>query len=138
MNTLSRITRPYMTRRQPSYWQSTEDFFRPLMEMVNSPMRTNVKETDDSYLFEAEMPGFEAGEIDLSIQDDVLTIAAEHKDGTEESDSFASRSVRRSFTVEGIDEERVSAQYKNGILRVTLPKTQAPEKPEARKISITE
>lgn len=137
MYTLSRITRPTMVRRQPSYWQATEDFFRPFMEMVNSPMRTNIKEDEAGYVLEAELPGFTTEEIDLSIQDGVMTIAAEHKAGDEETRSFSSRSVRRSFTVEGVDEANIAAQYKNGILKVALPKEKAPEAPEARRISIT-
>lgn len=136
MYTLSRVTRSPMMRRQPNYWQATEDFFRPFMEMVNSPMRTNVKETDEAYLFEAELPGFEPGEIDLSLQDGMMTISAEHKEGEEGENQFASRQVRRSFSVEGVDEENISAQYKNGILRVTLPKVKPPEAPEPRKIAI--
>lgn len=142
MYTLSRITRSPMMRRQPSYWQATEDFFRPFMEMVNSPMRTSVKETEGAYLFDAELPGFESSEIELSVLDGVLTISAEHKEEgegegeNENNAAFASRSVRRSFTVEGVDEENIAAEYKNGILRVTLPKQKAPEAPEARKIEV--
>lgn len=137
MYTLSRITRSPLSRRQPSYWQATEDFFRPFMEMVNSPMRTQVKETEEAYLFDAELPGYDMSEIDLSVQDGVLTIAAEHKEGEEgEGKSFANRSVRRSFTLDGIDEAAIAAEYRNGILRVTLPKVKAPEAPEPRKIDI--
>lgn len=139
MYTLSRINRYPMVRRQPTYWQMTEDFFRPFVEMVNSPMRTNVKETDTAYLFEAELPGYEPDEIDLSVQDGVMTISAEHKE-TEEKDgetvTTASRSVRRSFTIEGIDDGNIVAEYKNGVLGVTLPKMPEPEAPEARKIPI--
>lgn len=125
-----------ISRRQPSYWQATEDFLRPFVEMVNSPMRTSMRETEDAYQFDAELPGFDLGEIDLTVKDGVMTIAAEHKEGEENADSFASRSVRRSFTVEGVDEENIAAEYKNGVLRVTLPKAKAPEAPEARRIEI--
>lgn len=137
MYTLSRITRAPMARRQP-YWQATEDFFRPLMEMVNAPMRTNVKETEGAYLFDAELPGYEPNEIDLSVQDGMMTIAAEHKEEKEgdEGGTYVSRSVRRSFSVEGVDEENISAEYKNGVLRVMLPKVQEPEAPQPRKIEI--
>lgn len=136
MYSLSRMTRNPLGRRQPSYWQATEDFFRPFMEMVNSPMRTNLKETEDAYLFDAELPGYEPGEIDLSVKEGVLTISAEHKEGEEGEGSFASRSVRRSFTIDGVDESAIGAEYKNGVLRVTLPKEQKPEEPEARRIEI--
>lgn len=137
MYTLSRITRAPMARRQP-YWQASEEFFRPFMEMMNSPMRTNVKETEEGYLFDAELPGYEPNEIDLSLQDGVMTISAEHKEENEQegASAFAQRSVRRSFTVEGVDEENITAEYKNGILRVMLPKMKVPEAPEPRKIEI--
>lgn len=122
-------------RRSP-YWAMVDDFFRPFSEMVNSPFRTQVKETEDAYLFEAELPGFETGEIDLTIQDGMMTVAAEHKEGEEGGESYAARSVRRSFTVEGIDEENVTAEYRNGILRVRLPKEKAPVAEPAKKIEI--
>lgn len=136
MYTLSRISRAPM-RRQSAYWQATEDFFRPFAEMVNSPMRTNIKEVDEAYLFDAELPGYDPAEIDLSVQDGMLTISAEHKEGEEgEGTSFASRSVRRSFTIDGIDEGSIAAEYRNGVLRVTLPKEKAPDAPEPRRIEI--
>lgn len=132
---LTRMTRPMMARRQPTYWQQTEDFFRPFVEMLNAPLRTNVSETDEAYLFEAELPGYEAGEIDLSLKDGVMTIAAEHKE--EDAQRASNRSMRRSFTVEGVQEDQITAEYKNGILRVTLPKEPTPEEPQARKIEIS-
>lgn len=135
---LTRITRPMMARRQPNYWQQTEEFFRPFVEMMNAPIRTNVRETEEAYEFEAELPGYEAGEIELSLQDGVMTIAAEHsEEGTEGEERTASRRIRRSFTVEGVDEEHITAAYKNGMLRVTLPKEKAPEQAEPRKITIS-
>lgn len=136
MYSLARFAHTPVVRRQAAYFQATEDFFRPLFEMMNSPLRTNVRETEEAYLFEAELPGFELDEIDLSVQDGMLAIAAEHKEGGEDT-SFSSRSVRRSFTMEGVDEGNISAEYKNGVLRVTLPKEKAPEAPAPRKIEIT-
>jgi len=106
------------------------------MEAVNSPMRTGVKEVEGAYLFDAELPGFTPEEIELTIQDGLLTIAAEKKEGSEDEPAFATRSIRRSFTLEDIDEEHISAQHKNGVLRVTLPKARA-EAAALRKIAIT-
>jgi len=138
MLTLTRMnTTPAPRRRVYSPWGfPTDEFFRPFMEAMNSPMRTGVKETESAYLFDAELPGFTPEEIELTIQDGVLTIAAERKEGNEDEPAFSARSVRRSFTLDDIDEERISAQYKNGVLRVTLPKAQAVEA-AARKIAIS-
>lgn len=136
MYALSRMNRVPMVRRQAALWPATEDFFRPFVEMVNTPMRTSVKETETGYQFDAELPGYDPSEIELTILDGTLTIAAEHKEGEEGSDSFATRSLRRSFTLDGIDEDGIGAEYKNGVLRITLPKAKAPDAPEARRIDI--
>ncbi len=123
--------------RRNAYWPfATDELFRPFAEFMNSPMRTSIRETETAYLFDAEIPGFEPNEIDLSIHDGLLTISAEHKEGGEDRPSFASRSVRRSFTIENVEEDQISAQYKNGILRVTLPKCKEAEAPAPRKIVI--
>lgn len=133
---LSRITRAPVVRRQPAYWQMTEDLFRPLVEMMNSPLRGQVRETDGAYVWNVELPGYEPDEIDLSIQDGTITLSAEHKEENGENGAAISRQVRRSFTVDGIDEDGITAGYKNGILQVTLPREKAAETPEARKIKI--
>ena len=122
--------RPHASQR---FWNEP---FRALSTTAVSTMRTRVKETEEAYLFDAELPGFSPEEIDLSVQDGVLTIAAEHKEGDEDGPLFSARSVCRSFTLDGICEEDISAQYKNGVLRVTLPKTKAPEVIPARRIEI--
>lgn len=137
MYSLARVINSPITRRGASYRQAAfEDFFRPFADMVNSPLRTNVKETDTAYLFEAEMPGFEQSEIELSILDGLMTIQAEHKEAENEGETRVTRSMRRNFTIENVDEEGITAQYKNGILSINLPKAAAPEAPEPRRISI--
>ncbi len=135
MFTLTRVNNT--PARRGAYWPfASEEFFRPFAEMMNSPMRTGVRETDTAYVFDAELPGFEPGEIDLSVHEGVLTISAEHKEGGEDQPAFAARSMQRSFTIDNVDEENIAAQYKNGVLRVTLPKSKAPEAPAPRKIEV--
>lgn len=135
MNTLVK-TSPRTPAKKNGYWPFGDEFFRPFAEMVNSPMRTDVKETETAYVFSAELPGFDPSEIDLTVQDGIMTISAEHKEGKEDAPSFISRSIRRSFTLDGIDESSIEAQYKNGILQVTLPKEKEEELPPARKIEV--
>lgn len=116
----------------------TDDFFRPFAELMHAANRTNLKETENAYLFDVEMPGYMNEEIDVSVSDGVLTISAEHSEetGDERQKGFSARSMQRSFSLEGIDEERITAAYMNGILRVELPKRKEAEDKTARKITV--
>ena len=90
--------------------------------------RTDIRDQGDSYLVEADMPGFSKEEIKLDLQGDCLTIRAEHKEETkEETASYLRRERRyggfsRSFDVSGVDTDNIRAAYNNGVLELTLPK----------------
>lgn len=108
-----------------------------------SNMRTDVIEEDGDYKLITDLPGFEKSDINLSLKEDVLTITASHKD-SENNESEpkyirrerAKNSYERSFRVENVTAEDISASYENGVLTVTIPKKQ-PVEPESRKISIS-
>ena len=78
--------------------------------------------------------------LNLSVENDTLTISADMQ--SERSDEKAYYSERRvghvsrSFNLEGIDQENITADYKNGILYVTLPKQEPVKAPGARRIAI--
>lgn len=116
-----------------------DDFFRPFAEMAAPSLRTGVRETENAYILDAELPGFEQKDIDLNVSGGMLTIDAEHK--TEETGensgryAFSERSFHRSFSLDGIDESSISAEYRNGVLSVHLPKVH-PAETESRKIEI--
>ena len=99
-------------------------------------MRADIKQTDNEYVIEAEMPGFDKSNIKLELKNNYLTISASKEDDNEESkDGYLRRErrtgqVSRSFYVEGINQTDISAKYDNGILEVTLPKKQKEEEPE--------
>ena len=106
-------------------------------------IRTDITENTDSYLLEAELPGYEKEDIQLSVDGDMLTISAERKSETQEKDS-ENRVIRserrygtcsRRFDISGINAEAIDAKYENGILSLTLPKKQQ-EVPQARRIDI--
>ena len=105
--------------------------------------RTDIRELDDHYLLEAELPGFRKEDIDLEVKEGVLTISASHEETEEKKDERGnylcrerrSGSYRRSFDLTGIEEEAIAAAYENGVLKLTLPKRGEPE-PQIRKISI--
>lgn len=106
--------------------------------------RTDIRDTGDKFLLEAELPGFKKEDISLDLKDGILTILAKHQETSEEKNdqgNYLRRerrvgSFRRSFDVSGIDENGITAAYENGILILTLPKAQ-PAPPERRQIAIS-
>lgn len=91
--------------------------------------KTDIRETESAYVIDAELPGFEKEEISVDIKDNVLTINAEHKEESKVDGEarYLSRertygSYTRRFELNGIHTEGIEAEYKNGILSVTLPK----------------
>jgi HSP20 family protein len=89
---------------------------------------------------EAELPGVTQDQINLTVDNDTLTIAADmHSEHKDENPYYSERRVghvSRSFSLEGIDQDRITADFKNGILYVTLPKLQPAEPAGARRIAI--
>jgi HSP20 family protein len=115
-----------------------EDFFRDpffaKMSAMTTPMRADVKETDKEYIVEAELPGVNKDDIVIDLHDDVLTLGVDvKKEENEEKSGYIYRerqsgSYRRSFNVENIKNEDVKATYKDGLLRVILPKDSTEKK----------
>lgn len=92
-------------------------------------MSIDLADRDGEFVVTADAPGFEKSEIDVRVSGRTLTIEAERDETTEESDETYLRSERRSQSLrrsvqlpESVDEESVSATYKNGVLTITLPK----------------
>lgn len=111
------------------------------MDRDFAPCRTDIIDNGDKYLLKADMPGFNKGEINIDIQGDQLTISAEHKAENKDEKKNYVRCERRydalsrSFDIEGIDADKISAQYNNGVLELSLPKV-VETKPESKKIEI--
>ena len=120
---------------------TTYDPFREMEEFargfwgsnpVTTAFRTDVEDTGDAFKLEAELPGFDKEDIQLDLDNDTLTITAEHNSDKKEEDkkrNFVKRerfygSFTRSFDVTGIDVDRIDAAYNNGVLTLTLPKKQ--------------
>lgn len=138
---------PYRSRREVSRPSLFDDrFFRSFFDMNDmvgsAGFRVDVKEQPDAYTLEAELPGVKQDQISLTVDNDVLTIAADmNVEKKEEKESYLYSERRfghmaRSFNLEGINQENISAEYKDGVLTVRLPKnTPEPEK-VARRIEI--
>ena len=100
----------------------------------------DVYETDEAYVIEMEVCGYDEEAIKMHVDKHVLTISGEEGKEEEEREYYAREiytpEFRRSFSLpENADEGAISADYKNGMLLVTIPK-----KPEAqpRRIEVTE
>jgi HSP20 family protein len=89
-------------------------------------LRTDIRETDDAYLLEIEMPGVKKEDIELICEGDVLTIAVKGRE-LENASGYVMRErlygeMKRGFILKNIDGSTISAKLENGVLLVTLPK----------------
>ena len=119
-----------------------DEFFNNTTRAVNTAFNTDVIDNGDSYELDAELPGFKKEDIHLSIENDCLTISAERKLNKDEKlPNFVKRerfygSCSRSFDLTGIDVDKISAAYVDGVLKLTLPK-ESEEVPVSRSIQIS-
>lgn len=106
--------------------------------------KTDIRDTGDDYIMEAELPGFTKEEIKLDVQDDVLTLTAVHKEKTEEEKAKDGTYLRKErsrcsyqqkLDLSGIDVEHLEASYENGILTLKMPKKK-PQIPASKQIAI--
>ncbi len=127
-------------------------FGRPLARMdSNSELLTmadwtpsaDISETDKAYVIKAEIPGVQKEDVKVTIQEGMLTIQGERKMEKEEKDKKFHRiersygSFMRSFRVpDDADESAVTAEFKDGVLNVTLNKSERP-KPKSINVSVS-
>lgn len=100
----------------------------------------DIREEDDGYLVQAELPGIAEKDLKVSVDDNVLTISAKTgKDAERKTDGYLVRERRhaaytRSFVLpRDADHEGVSASFEDGLLTLTVPKTEASK---ARRIPV--
>ncbi len=105
-------------------------------------MKTDVKETDEGYEVDVDLPGFKKEEIKLELNSGYLTISTEkslekEKKGKIIRQERYSGTMQRSFYVGGsITEEDIKAKYENGVLSLLIPKKEAKKEPEKKTILI--
>ena len=108
-------------------------------------MNTEVREHDDGYELDIDLPGFQKDELTLRLQDGYLTVSAakgldeEHKDkkGKVIRRERYSGAMQRSFYVgDGVEETDVKAKYENGVLKLSIPKKELKKLPEHHNIAI--
>lgn len=108
-------------------------------------MKTDVRETDNTYELDVDLPGFKKDEVQLDLKDGYLTISAakgldkdqEDKKGKYiRQERYAGACSRSFFMGEEIEPRDVSAKFEDGILRVSLPKRVKKELPRNSTIAI--
>lgn len=133
-----------LTRMQEEMNRYFDDFFgeqrRGLDEGAWLPA-VDVSETDADFVVRAELPGMAQNEIEINVQDNILTLKGEKKqEKKEEKENFhrlerSYGSFSRSFTLPaGVKPEDIKASFKDGVLEVTMPKA---EEVKPKKITIS-
>ncbi len=108
-------------------------------------MKTDVRETDDSYELDVDLPGFKKDEVSVELKDGYLTIQAAKgldKDETDKKGRYIRQeryagACSRSFYVGGeVEPADVSARFEDGILRLSIPKVEHKALPKTTAIAI--
>ncbi len=128
-----------------------DDFFKdafchPEHHSFEAPIRTDIKESDEGYEIDMDLPGFATEDVKAELKDGYLTVSASHSEEKEEKDEENhyirkerfSGSYRRSFYVgDAVTQDDIKAKYTDGVLSVTVPKIEKkPEEEEKQYIPI--
>ena len=102
----------------------------------------DISETEKEYVITGEIPGMDVKDLDVTLLDGILTVKGEKKQEKEENEENYHRverhygSFQRSFRIpDKVKTDKLNATYKDGILKLTLPKA---EVSEAKKIEVKE
>lgn len=115
----------------------TDDFFKTNWDSF----KTDITETENNYTIETDLPGFSKDQIEVAFQEGNLTISAKRDEVTEEAKGNYLRRERRAgqllrtFVFDNVDTDNIKAQYKDGVLKIELPKKEV-RPTEIRKIEI--
>lgn len=107
-----------------------DSFFRTGMErMKEVSFKIDVEKTADAYLVTAEVPGLTKEDIDIDVENDLLTISVHKEEESREEDEKKtyvhkerhSFNSTRQISLEGVDENAIQAKMENGILTIKMP-----------------
>ncbi len=121
-------------RRSPST-DLMRPFFDTFFERMSGPLRmpeTDVTETESEIRVTMDLPGLRADDIDVELENNVLTISGERREETRESEGRFQLAERRwgefsrSFVLpREVEGDKINAAYKDGVLNVTIPKAES-------------
>jgi HSP20 family protein len=136
----------------PSWSSWLDDIFnRDLPSVLTSNFNTgmslpqvNIKETADAFMVEMAVPGLKKSDFKLDLDNQLLSISTETKEDYEHEEEnytrreFGYSSFKRTFTLpETVDDEKIDATYKDGILNILLPKKEEAKQKPSRTIKIS-
>ena len=125
---------PALTGRNPLYGKHAKNL-----------MKTDVRETENTYELDIDLPGFKKDEISIDLKDGYLSISAakgldrdqEDKKGKYiRQERYAGACSRSFFVGESVEPKDVSAKFEDGILKISLPKQVKKELPQSPRIAI--
>ena len=113
---------------------------------TNMMMKTDIRDAENSYELDIDMPGFKKEDIKAQLKDGYLTISASTNGNSDEKDKngryirrerYAGSCSRSFYVGEGVKEEDIRAKFENGILKLSIPKVEnKPQVEEEKYIAI--
>ena len=122
-----------------------DDFFNAPARrsyMPTASMKCDVKELDQSYQIDMQLPGYDKDDVEVSVDKGYLTVSASHNENKEDKEDGKyirkecfTGSCQRSFYVgDAVKGEDISAAFNNGILSLTVPKAEALPQNETKQL----
>ena len=108
-------------------------------------MKTDVREHDDGYEVDIDLPGFKKDEINLTLENGYLTVNAakgldkdkkDRKGKLIRQERYAGSMTRSFYVGDGVTEQEIDAKFDNGVLQLNIPKTEDEKAPEKKLIAI--
>ena len=109
---------------------------------INNLMKSDIKEMENSYLLEVELPGFDKNEIKAEVKNGYLVIEAKHDENKDEKDEegkyirkerYSGYCTRSFYVGEGLTEKDIKGKFENGILCLEVPKKEPEKKVDEKK-----
>ena len=118
-----------------------DDFFSHKDKMNFQLMKTDIQEDENKYLLEVDLPGYNKEDIKIDVTDGYLTIHAKTTDEVNEEEKgkyvrrerFMGECTRSFYVGDDTKEDEIKASFKNGILKLEVPKINPEEKKDEKK-----
>ena len=128
--------------KKNNYMSVFDGFDEFLNDALGKDLKTNILEQDDKYVLTSEIPGVSKENVKIDVADNTVTISVSKKNTTTNNEKknylvkeISESNVSRSFYLDNMDENNITAKMDNGILTITVNKLKE-VKPVARKIAI--
>lgn len=109
-----------------------DDFLAPVNFMgMSNGFRVDLRENENSYTVEADLPGVNKDSINVEYKNNYLTVSTKREDNYEDKkDNYLRRERRygefkRCFYIDNVKEDKIEASFKDGVLKINLPKSES-------------